>query len=137
MRVLFCLSIAIFLGSLCGAKGGCVRLAPDTGSKKISIPISDPEKIARASWYGPGFFGHRLASGKRYRKDAVFVAHRYYPMGTKVRITNLGNKRTIVVEVADRGPYVAGRSFDLSYQAARDLEIISTGTVLVAYRVIP
>ncbi len=133
MRLLSFLLIAFSFISLCGVKR---TLTPDIGTKD-GVPVRVKQNIVRASWYGPGFFGRRLANGKRYRKDAVFVAHRHYAMGTKLCVTNLRNQRTIIVVVADRGPYVAGRSLDLSYRAAQDLDMITSGTELVSYSVTP
>jgi 3D (Asp-Asp-Asp) domain-containing protein len=130
------LSIAIFFVSLCGVKHDVVRLTPNTESKDFA-PIHLEQNIVRASWYGPGFFGRRLADGKRYQKNAVFVAHRHYPMGTKLRVTNLRNQRTIIAVVEDRGPYVTGRSLDLSYRAACELDMIESGTALVSYKALP
>ena len=91
-----------------------------------------------ASWYGPRFFGHTMKCGKPYEKDDVLVAHRTYPIGTKLMITNLRNHRSIVVAVEDRGPYHhPGRDLDLSYEAAKRLDMIRSGVVLVSYIKLP
>jgi rare lipoprotein A len=67
-----------------------------------------------ASWYGPGFCGHRTASGERFNCGAMTAAHKSLPFGARVRVTNLANGRSAVVRITDRGPYIRGRSIDLS-----------------------
>lgn len=96
-----------------------------------------PKHFTQASWYGPGFFGNSTADGKVYDENAVFVAHRTYPFGTKLSITNLRNHRRIIATVEDRGPYVSGRDLDLSYMAAQKLGMIEAGVVLVSYSKLP
>jgi rare lipoprotein A len=66
-----------------------------------------------ASWYGPGFYGNRTACGHTYTPEILGVAHRLLPCGTPIRITSPTGV-TLVVPVIDRGPYIAGRSLDLS-----------------------
>lgn len=66
-----------------------------------------------ASWYGPGFYGNRTACGQEYTPEIQGVAHRTLPCGTQLRITSPAG-RTVVVPVIDRGPFIAGRSLDLS-----------------------
>ncbi len=100
-----------------------------------SNPARRPAKsVVLASWYGPAFYGRRLSSGKLYRSNAVFVAHRTYPFGTRLAITDLKTMKTIVAPVEDRGPYVTGRTLDLSAQAARKLGIMRRGIAFVTYR---
>ena len=69
--------------------------------------------VVLASWYGPGFYGNRTACGQTYSEDIVGIAHRTLACGTRVSITS-PNGITITVPVIDRGPFVAGRSVDLS-----------------------
>jgi len=89
----------------------------------------------RASYYGPGFNGRRTASGRIFRQGELTAAHRSWRFGTKVRVTNLRNGRDVVVTITDRGPYVRGRSLDLSAGAAR--AIGATGSGVVAVRLDP
>ena len=89
-----------------------------------------------ASWYGPGFHGNRSASGERYNQNALTAAHRSLPFGTKVRVTNLNNGRSVVVRINDRGPYVRGRAIDLSAAAARSLGMIQSGVAPVQIEVL-
>jgi rare lipoprotein A len=95
-----------------------------------------PKKgYAVASWYGPGFHGKLTASGERYDMDALTCAHKKLPFGTRLRLTNVENDRSVTVVVNDRGPFVRGRDIDLSREAAKRLGIIGNGTGKVRYRV--
>jgi rare lipoprotein A (peptidoglycan hydrolase) len=89
-----------------------------------------------ASWYGPGFYNNRTASGEIYRPGTMTAAHPYLPMGTLVRVTNLNNGRSQVVRINDRGPYVGGRIIDLGEGAARSLGVKSTGVARVRLEVL-
>jgi rare lipoprotein A (peptidoglycan hydrolase) len=74
---------------------------------------------AKASWYGPGFYGHRTACGTRLTHHTLGVAHKRLPCGTNVALRYQG--RTVVVPVIDRGPYSRGVDYDLTYATARSL----------------
>ena len=87
--------------------------------------------VGNASWYGPGFSGRRTASGERFNRNAMTLAHRGLPFGTRVRITNLKNGRVAVARVNDRGPFVRGRIADLSQGLARNLGIGGVGRVKI------
>jgi rare lipoprotein A len=89
-----------------------------------------------ASWYGPGLYGRRTASGTVHTGAALTAAHRSLPFGTRVRVTNLNNGRTVVVVVDDRGPFVRGRVIDLSLAAARRLGMVRDGVVPVRLEVV-
>ncbi|WP_286668822.1 septal ring lytic transglycosylase RlpA family protein [Thermosynechococcus sp. B0] len=80
-----------------------------------------------ASWYGPGFHGARTANGERFDQDALTAAHRTLPFGTRVRVTNLQNGRSVVVRINDRGPFTGGREIDLSRGAAAAIGLIGAG----------
>lgn len=80
-----------------------------------------------ASWYGPGFWGNRTACGKKLKRKTVGVAHRKLPCGTKVTFNKGG--RWLRTRVIDRGPYVGGRTWDLTRKAARQLGMTHTETV--------
>ncbi len=80
-----------------------------------------------ATWYGPGFYGHRTACGKTMSRDLVGVAHKSLPCGTRVTFAYHGHYLT--TRVVDRGPYRAGYSWDLTYRAAKRLGFTYTDTV--------
>jgi rare lipoprotein A len=89
-----------------------------------------------ASWYGPGFHGRRSASGERFNQNALTAAHRTLPFGTKVRVTNLNNGRSVIVRINDRGPYSGRRVIDLSAAAAQNIGMISSGTAKVKLEIL-
>ena len=84
-----------------------------------------------ASWYGRKFHGKRTSSGEVYDMYAMTAAHTRLPLPTYVRVKNLENGKQIVVRINDRGPFSKNRVIDLSYSAARKLEIVEKGTGLV------
>ena len=89
-----------------------------------------------ASWYGGHHAGKPTASGEIHRTELRTAAHRRLPFGTIVKVTNLKNHRVSIVRVNDRGPFVAGRTIDLSEQAARDLGMMSDGLVPVRLEIL-
>lgn len=89
-----------------------------------------------ASWYGTKFHGKRTSSGEPYDMHAFTAAHKSLPLPTWVEVTNLRNRKSILVRVNDRGPFVANRIIDLSYAAALELDIVNDGTGLVEVRAI-
>ena len=86
-------------------------------------------QVGRASWYGGSFQGRATASGENYNMTDLTCAHRSLPIGTLVRVTNLGNHKSVVVRVNDRGPMLASRVIDLSYAAAHFLGFSGTTQV--------
>lgn len=78
-----------------------------------------------------------MANGNRYDRNAMTCAHKKLPFGTMLRVTNLNNGNSVVVEVTDRGPYVAGRIVDLSYRAASELGMLGAGVVRVKVEILP
>ena len=82
-----------------------------------------------ATYYGQEFAGHRTASGEKFNPNGMTAAHRTLPFGTRVRVTNSSNGRSIIVRINDRGPFVKGRAIDLSSGAARAIGMGSTGNV--------
>lgn len=88
----------------------------------------------KASYYADKFQGRRTASGDIFRQRRMTAAHKTLPFGTKVKVTNLSNGRTIKVRINDRGPFVAGRIIDLSKKAARKLGMLNAGVANVQIR---
>ena len=88
------------------------------------------EKIfqkGEASWYGPGFNGKKTANGETFNMYKLTAAHKRLPFGTKVKVTNLQNGKSVVVRINDRGPFVKGRVIDLSKKAAQQIGLIQAG----------
>lgn len=88
-------------------------------------------EIGIASWYGAPYHNARGADGEIYNQDGMTAAHRTLPMGTVVRVTNLATRRSVVVTITDRGPFVPGRILDLSRAAALKIGVWRTGTARV------
>lgn len=95
------------------------------------------ESYGIASWYGPGFKGNRTASGEKFDPKALTAAHPTLPFGTLVEVSRQDKKKkSVIVMVTDRGPFVAGRSIDLSRAAARRLHMSYLGAVPVRIQVV-
>ena len=96
-----------------------------------------PYQIGTASWYGDYFQGKATASGEPYNMYDLTAAHPTLPLGTMVRVTNLHNRKAVVVRINDRGPVVPGRIIDVSYSAAKTLKFQSQGIQRVRLDVVP
>lgn len=89
-----------------------------------------------ATFYSDCFQGKKTANGERYDKNKLTAAHRSLPFGTKIKITNVNNKKSTVVRINDRGPWIKGRLLDVSRLAATKLGMVSAGKVSVKMEVI-
>ncbi|SDS69199.1 septal ring lytic transglycosylase RlpA family protein [Pseudomonas fuscovaginae UPB0736] len=89
------------------------------------------DETGTASYYGRKHHGKRTASGETFDQNALTAAHRQLPFGTRVKITNLANDRSVVVRINDRGPHTRGRLIDVSRQAAEQLGMLQSGTARV------
>jgi rare lipoprotein A len=103
---------------------------------KQTIPLPEQVLIAnsvdgKASWYGPGFDGRLTANGETFDQQEMTAAHPHLEFGTKVKVTNLQNGRSVVVRINDRGPFIRDRIIDLSAAAARALNMMSSGVAPV------
>ncbi|MEY4360654.1 MAG: hypothetical protein RLZZ631_2140 [Cyanobacteriota bacterium] len=115
-------------------------LNPTTPALPIATPPEPPRvkstSSGQASWYGPGFYGNRTASGEVLRPGTLTAAHRTLPFGTQVRVTNMGNGRSAIVRINDRGPFHSSRVIDLAHGAASNLGLISSGVANVKLEVL-
>ncbi len=103
-----------------------------TAAHPIQHPITTFRhwiEVGQASWYGLPFQGRKTANGEIYDMNQMTCAHRTLPLGSWVRVTNLKNKKTVIVRVNDRGPALEGRVIDLSYAAARLVGLSGVGRV--------
>lgn len=85
------------------------------------------KEYATASWYGPNFHGKPTSSGEIFDMYKYTCAHKIYPFGLKVKVTNVANRRSVECIVNDRGPFIEGRDLDLSYAAAREIGLLGPG----------
>lgn len=109
-----------------------------SGGASATPPADEPTQAARAAdyrparatWYGPGLFGNKMACGERLTHRTLGVAHKSLPCGTRVALRYHG--RTVVVPVIDRGPYSRGVAYDLTQATARKLGMTETARLAVA-----
>ena len=97
---------------------------------------SGSSAIGIASWYGREFHGRRMANGEMFDQHGLSAAHPTLPLGTRVRVTSLATGESVDVRITDRGPFVKGRTLDLSYGAARRLRMLNQGTGRVRIEVL-
>jgi rare lipoprotein A len=81
-----------------------------------------------ASYYGNELAGNRTASGERFNPRALTAAHRTLPLGSKLRVTNKANGKSVIVRINDRGPFAKARLIDVSFAAAEELNLVRAGT---------
>ncbi|HIA30398.1 MAG TPA: septal ring lytic transglycosylase RlpA family protein [Candidatus Marinimicrobia bacterium] len=115
-----------------------------TGSRSRSNPVKKVNSTAKSkkilkgisSYYGEDFHGKLTANGEVFDMYGLTAAHKTLPLNTIVRVTNLENKKSLILRINDRGPYVKGRMLDCSYGAALKLGFIGNGTTKVKVEVI-
>ena len=107
---------------------------PYTVLGETYYPISSAEgyeEVGVASWYGKDFHGKKTANGETYNMYALTAAHKTLPLGARMKVTNLENGKSVVVDINDRGPFVGSRVIDLSYAAARAIGMHEKGLAKV------
>jgi len=126
------------------ASSGCHKRAvstakPSPPSVSISSPheIPEEEMTGMASWYGNPYHGRRTASGETFNMHDLTAAHPTLPFNTTVLVRNLENGKQVLVRINDRGPFEGDRIIDLSYAAARAIDLVGPGTVRVSLKVLP
>lgn len=112
------------------------KAAPETDSDlaEPSIPpgaVAVATETGLASWYGPPYHNRKGSNGEVYNMHAMTAAHRTFPLGSVVRVTNVKTGESALVRITDRGPFIPGRILDLSLSAARKLDVVKAGVVEV------
>jgi peptidoglycan lytic transglycosylase len=126
--LLLVLALTVMQG--CSTISGKVSSLP---TPEVSLPPKGTTvHIGNASWYGPGFNGKITASGSTFDETKLTAAHRTLPLGSKAKVTNLNNGKSVEVEINDRGPYTENRIIDLSQAAAQALGIVDHGIARVS-----
>lgn len=118
-----------------GSKAYKVNTKPYTVAGTTYYPLKTAKGFSEtgvASWYGKKFHGRKTASGERYNQNKMTAAHRTLPFGTRVRVKNRDNGKSVVVTINDRGPFKKGRVIDVSRAAAKNLDMIGSGTARVS-----
>jgi rare lipoprotein A len=132
------LVVVFFLVSACGPRQRVVyerRIPPP--EEEIRIEKRETRQVQQgiASWYGKDFHGKQTSSGEVYDMYQLTCAHNTLPLGTMVMVTNLENGKSVELKVNDRGPFVKGRIIDVSYAAAKMLDMTEKGTAPVKVEV--
>ncbi len=122
----FCVSVILLAAMLtgCGAVFG------------PGMPRKGRPQVGTASWYGKKYQGRKTANGEISDMYKHTAAHRKLPLVTIVKVTNLKNRKSVVVRVNDRGPYIRGRIIDLSYAAAKKIGMVEDGIAKVKIEVV-
>jgi rare lipoprotein A len=123
-------AVALPAAASTGTGSGGASATPPPEDQPTTQAQSAEYKPVKATWYGPGLFGNRLACGGRLAHGTLGVAHRSLPCGTQVALKYRG--RTVVVPVIDRGPYARGVSYDLTQATARKLGMTQTARLAAA-----
>ncbi len=121
----------ILVAGLFAVQAGAQQATDDAAQTASATPggTGVSNETGRLAWYGKRFAGRRTASGQRFDPAALTMAHRSLPFGTKVKVTNVANGRSVVVRVNDRGPTQPDRIGDVSQAAARSLGMLRSGVV--------
>ncbi|KPL50813.1 hypothetical protein ABB55_00015 [Prosthecomicrobium hirschii] len=116
--------------------GTIVRLAL-AGALALGLAAAASAEEGIASWYGGRHHGRPTASGKPFDQNAMTAAHRTLPLGSRVKVTNIANGRTVMLRINDRGPFVRGRIIDVSRGAAGQLGFVARGLARVRVERLP
>ena len=130
------------------ALGGWVTSLPNVSVGHTSVTVALPPdarllvcreqrklRMGVASWYGGPMF-HQTANGEPFQPNTMAAASRTLPFNTRVRVTNLRNGRSVIVRINDRGPYVRGRTIDLTPEAAAKLDMKQKGLAPVSIEIV-
>jgi len=118
------------------AQSAAQEPATAVGAQSAGATSSIGTETGRVAWYGRRFAGRRTASGERFDPNALTMAHRSLPFGTRVKVTHVESGRSVEVRVNDRGPTQPDRIGDLSLAAARSLGMVRSGVVEVRLEVL-
>ncbi len=138
--------VLVLLTTACSMPGGAPGRAGSTASigkpytingvRYVPRADSNYDRTGIASWYGGKFHGRRTASGQRYDMNAMTAAHKTLPLGARVKVTNLANRRSVILTINDRGPFAGNRVIDVSRRAAGELGFVRAGTAEVRVQVV-
>jgi hypothetical protein len=142
LRLLFLCLYALMIGGC--TSSAVTYVPPPTPAPVVYTPPPPPPAppkpsdtiIADASWYGPGFDGHKTATGERFSSHKMTAAAKGLPLGSRVVVTNLNNGRSASVRINDCGPYWRKRKLDVSKSAANKLGLIHDGTAKVRIKIV-
>lgn len=114
----------------------CICALVLSGVALSSFASDIAAQVGKCGYYADSFHGRPTASGEKYDKNALTCSHKTLAFGTKIRVTRLDNKKSVVVRVNDRGPFIEGYIVDVSRAAAEELDLIKKGTARVRVEVV-
>jgi rare lipoprotein A len=140
MQIVVAFIVIVFSFSACSAN---VRFSKTTNADSVKTIQAQKDKnnpnLAirwRCSYYGKKFHGRKTANGETFDMYQLTAAHKTLPFGTVLRVTNLDNQKTVTVRINDRGPFVKNRVLDLSYAAAKEIDLIKNGTAKIEAEIV-
>ena len=128
-----CPALTLLLIVATGCSSGKVEATKPTSDP---VPATEQPVVGRATWYGPGFYGNKTASGEILQKNTLTAAHGQLPMGTKVKVTREDTNESVIVVINDRKPFKEGTVIDLAHGAADQLDIDEDGEAVVSLEVL-
>ena len=129
-RTVICGALGLLL-TLAGRSFGDTPVQPVNARPVNARPDSSNAETGIASYYSDKFQGRQTASGELFDMHQLTAAHPTCKFGTRVKVTHLGNNRSVIVRINDRGPFIKGRVIDLSLAAARELQMVASGLAQV------
>lgn len=132
LKIVVGLGVAAFVAVSPPSRAGQPACIPVCARKLTPPKLTD----GLASWYGAESQGNPTANGETFNMDAMTAAHPNLPLGTKIKVTNLKNHRSLILRVNDRGPFIPGRLLDVSRAAARRLGFMRSGKAWVRIEVL-
>lgn len=140
MQIVVAFIVIVFSFSACSAN---VRFSKTTNADSVKTIQAQKDKNnpnlairGRCSYYGKKFHGRKTANGETFDMYQLTAAHKTLPFGTVLRVTNLDNQKTVTVRINDRGPFVKNRVLDLSYAAAKEIDLIKNGTAKIEAEIV-
>ena len=129
------LIFAFFLTFSCAPSA---RFSSTSDQSPQTMPVGTDGEVfyGEASYYADKFHGRKTANGEIFDMYKISAAHKTLPFNTLVQVTNLENQKSVVVRINDRGPYKKGRILDLSYRAAQEIDMISSGVVRIKAKIV-
>lgn len=136
VKKIFFFLLTIFLVYNCAPSA---RFSSNSSNNQKSTPTEYKEGevlYGESSYYADKFHGKKTANGEIFDMHKKTAAHKTLPFNTMLEVTNLENNQSVIVRVNDRGPYKKGRILDISYDAAREIDMISSGVVRVRIKIL-
>lgn len=146
LKTLFASTLTISLLACAGCSSNNDLTTQPTQNQKDTTPMASADSntqpaeeeivVGRATWYGPGLYGNKTASGEILKKNTLTAAHGQLPLGTKVKVTREDTNESVIVVINDRKPFKEGTVIDLAHGAAEELDIDDDGEAVVSLEVL-